>query len=355
MSEPAAQPTVLGLVNEDMAAPTEVSLHDKVRFLSQPAAYTEPVARVGVHETHMSYVFLTPTQVYKMKKPVAHQFADLRTLEDRCANCHAEVHLNRRLAADVYLGVVALAQGADGELCLGGSGRVVEWLVHMRRLPADAMLDYLIRHDRLRTADVIAVANRLGEFFASQPGVDLSGERYRAQLRQQLELSVQLLGRPEFGLSAATVTALGDALNRYLDDGSELDARVHARRIVEGHGDLRPEHVCLLTPPVVIDCLEFNRDLRLLDPFDEIAFLGLECARLGAAWAGPLLQESIQALLHDFPPPRLSAFYTALRACVRARLAVAHLLDSAPSRAQEWLPLARDYLARAQRACAALD
>jgi len=35
---------------------------------------------------------------------------------------------------------------------------------------------------------------------------------------------------------------------------------------------------------VIIDCLEFNRQLRLVDPFDEIAFLGMEAVLLGADW-----------------------------------------------------------------------
>ena len=59
--------------------------------------------------------------------------------------------------------------------------------------------------------------------------------------------------------------------------------------IVEGHGDLRPEHVCLGPPIRIIDRLEFNRELRLVDPFDELAFLGMECARAGVEWAAPLL------------------------------------------------------------------
>ena len=68
--------------------------------------------------------------------------------------------------------------------------------------------------------------------------------------------------------------------------GDLLEARAAQGRIVEGHGDLRPEHVFLDGEPQVIDCLEFDRDLRLLDPVDELAFLGLECERLGATWIG---------------------------------------------------------------------
>ena len=81
-----------------------------------------------------------------------------------------------------------------------------------------------------------------------------------------------------------------------------LDARVRDGRIVDAHGDLRPEHVCLLDPPVVIDCLEFNRELRLVDPFDELAFLGFECALLGAPWIRGRLIEHCADKLADRPP-----------------------------------------------------
>jgi hypothetical protein len=33
-----------------------------------------------------------------------------------------------------------------------------------------------------------------------------------------------------------------------------LEARAESGRIVEGHADLRPAHVCLSQPPVIIDC-----------------------------------------------------------------------------------------------------
>ena len=343
-----------------MSAPSSeaarpLALPDKVAFLRHPDAYPERPEQVEVRETHLSFVFLTPTRAYKMKKPVAHEFVDLRTPERRRDNCLAEVALNRRLAPDVYLGVVALTQEASGALALDGAGAAVEWLVCMRRLPATAMMDHLIAQSLLRRADIAAVAQRLGEFFAAQPAAALTAEWFNAHLRSQLDASVRLLARAELALPRTTIAFVHDLLSRYLDAGTELAARVRGGRIVEGHGDLRPEHICIATPPIVIDCLEFSRDLRLVDPFDEIAFLGLECARLGAPGVGPAVRRSVAAILDDRPPARLSLFYTALRACVRARLAIARLLEPGPTPAQHWRARALDYLSRAQRACIALD
>jgi len=339
---------------EVLSVAPSATLTDKVRFLSAPGSYPQRPPTVEVQETHLSYVFLTPTDVYKMKKPVAHAYGDLRTLEVRHANCRAEIQLNRRLASDVYFGVIPLTQSSSGTLALGGDGEIVEWLVHMVRLPAARMLDHLVRHGQLSPEDVLAVAERLGGFFAAQPAVDISIDRYIGQLRRQLEISAHVLAYPQFALPPSDLARIHTALTHFLD-GAELAARVRDRRIVDGHGDLRPEHICVLTPPVIIDCLEFSHELRLLDPFDEIAFLSLECARLGAPWVGALLQNSVETRLNDHPPPRLIALYTALRAYVRAHLAVAHLLEPAPRTPSKWLPLARTYLAYAGRACALLE
>ncbi|HEU0201642.1 MAG TPA: hypothetical protein VFR86_14560 [Burkholderiaceae bacterium] len=332
-----------------------VTLADKVRFLSRPDSYPERPAEVELRETHLSCVFLTPTQVFKMKKPVAHRYVDLRTLDARGANCRTEVRLNGRLAPGIYLGVAALTRGTNGHLALSGEGEVVEWLVHMDRLPAAAMLDHLIEYALLSAADVLAVARRLGDFFAAQTPVEIGIDRYIAQLRQQLETAMNVLAHPALAPAPAAQVQVHAALTRFLDEGSALAARAQARRIIEGHGDLRPEHICVLAPPVVIDCLEFSRELRLLDPSDEIAFLGLECARLGAPWVGPILRRAVEARLEDHAPAQLIAFYTAVRACIRAGLAAAHLLEPEPRTPAKWLPLAHDYLIRAERACATLN
>jgi len=63
-----------------------------------------------------------------------------------------------------------------------------------------------------------------------------------------------------------------------------------------------------------------------------------------------LIIERCMADLGDYPPAALMAFYTTYRACLRARLAVRHLYDTDVREPDRWLPLAREYLAIAERA-----
>jgi aminoglycoside phosphotransferase family enzyme len=339
-----------------MRADAAVSIADKVRFLERPSSYPRPPDAVEVEETHMSWVFLAGDDVYKLKKPVKYPFLDFSTLEAREADCRDEVRLNRRLAPDVYLGVRALTRADSGDLAIEGGGEVVDWLVHMRRLPADRMLDAVIEGGGPTKAEVDAVGAVLTGFYAGLPPADLAPDAYVARLREEHAKNLAVLEQRAFAVDGARLDALADAVAGFLDrDGALLRARVRGGRVVEGHGDLRPEHVCLVEPPVVIDCLEFNRNLRLVDPVEELAYLTLECDRLGAAWVGERLQVLVQEGLGDRPDPRLVEFHTAFRACLRARLALAHLLEPEPRLPERWPRMARAYLDIADRAARRLN
>ena len=129
-----------------------------------------------------------------------------------------------------------------------------------------------------------------------------------------------------------------------------LEARAQQQHIVEAHGDLRPEHLCLIETPVFIDCLEFNRAFRLLDPADELAFLAMECEYAGAAFAGDIVFETCTGLMHDHPDPQLVTFYKAFRAQLRAALCIAHIGDHPRGPASKWISKTEAYL-RLAMAC----
>jgi aminoglycoside phosphotransferase family enzyme len=133
------------------------------------------------------------------------------------------------------------------------------------------------------------------------------------------------------------------------ENGYLFDARVRQGKIVEGHGDLRPEHVCLESQPVVIDCLEFNRSLRILDVASELSFLALECERLGAPEIGERILNGYSEQAGDRPANMLLGFYRAYHACVRAKIAIWHLNDANVQGRDAWVAKAEQYLRMAAR------
>lgn len=333
-------------------------LADKLTFLQRSEAYGDAAQRPQCIETHMSWVFLVGDRVYKLKKPVRFPFLDFTTLKAREFYCREEVRLNRRLAPGVYLGLMAL-QWHDGvfelrsEALANSPENTVDWLVCMRRLPKDRMLDQLIAQGRVAPEDIDALVAVLGAFYRSVPAATLSQDDYLARFQYEQAANREVLLRPQFHLPNAALAI--DRLDLALAQGAGLlRERACGQRVLDGHGDLRPEHVCLLQPPVVIDCLEFNPQLRQADPFDELAYLGMECEVAGAPWIAQRLASGCAAALGDDPPPALLQLYTAYRALVRARLAMAHLLDPVPRLPDQWPPRASRYIACAMAALDAL-
>lgn len=327
---------------EVVSAP--VAVEAKVRFLLRPDAYPERPERVETVETHMSWVFLLDGYAYKLKKPVRYDFLDFSTLDARRHDSEEEVRLNRRLAPDVYLGTLPLTLGAGGHLQLGGAGEVVDWLVRMRRLPTERMLDHAIRDHTVGEADVGRVAAALARFYLSAPPIELEPAAYRQRLAERVNDNLRELILPAFGLPVDIVQSISSTqLELIQREPGLFDRRAAEQRIVEGHGDLRPEHVCL-EPTLFIDCLEFQRDYRILDAADELAFLALECERLGGAWVGDILFRTYAEITGDQPPERLLRFYKSYRACLRAKITIWHLKDAEVANPEKWSNRAMEYL-----------
>ena len=239
---------------------------------------------------------------------------------------------------------------------LGSDDVVVDWLVHMRRLPAERMLDAVIRSRTLREDDLVRALHRLARFYREAPAASMTARAYQARFAAGIAENLQELCNPAYTLPLDLVEATCARQRAVLDGQPALfDQRVDAGRVIEAHGDLRPEHICLEAEPQVIDCLEFSPDLRLLDPADELGFLALECERLGAPELKRTIFATYTEVTRDTPPATLVHFYQSYRACVRAKIAMWHLNDPVVRDPQKWpahaldcLRLARDHIERCQ-------
>jgi uncharacterized protein len=332
-----------------------IGIDRKVAFLGSPTAYPEQPSRVERIETHFSWVFLTDRRVYKLKKPLRGEGFDFSSADARRRNAEQEVRLNRRLARDVYIGIVPLTLESGCDLAISDAGVVVDWLVEMVRLSAERLLDHCLARGDWRRADINALADRLARFFAAARRVNIPSTVYLDRFRAECDDSRQALqcGGPALGHAAQSVAR---RLEAFIDRRKGLLLqRLVDGRVVEGHGDLRPEHICLGPTPQVIDCLEFRADLRFLDPVEELAFLTMECDRMGARSIGPVLFRHYRLSAHDTPSPMLISFYRGIGALIRARIAILHLRESPVRDPAKWPRRAAEYLAIAARAARHLD
>ncbi|MES2896859.1 MAG: hypothetical protein V4759_12550 [Pseudomonadota bacterium] len=325
------------------------SLAEKVAFLSTAAAHPGHEGPISCRETHMSWLFFLDGAVYKLKKPVRFPYLDFSTLARREAACRAELALNQRLAPNIYEAVVPLVATAGG-LALGGGGEVVDWLVRMRRFDPAQTLEARLMAGKLTARELDALGGFLARFYQRAGRVHITPAAYIRSFRNGLAYHRRVLLEPRLGLPAGLVRGVLAAQLRFLrTQGDLLEARVREARILDAHGDLRPEHIWMGPPVKVIDRLEFSVSLRAVDPLDELAFLDLETERLGAPEVGARISRGVIAALHERNASKVYLFYRCYRATLRARLAIAHLLEPSPRTPEKWPRQARAYLAMAAR------
>lgn len=306
----------------------EVPLSRKLAALRDPAAHAPHPGGVDAVETHMAWVFLTGERALKLKKPVRGRRFDFSTIAARRRDAEREVALNRPLAGRIYRGVVPLSLGAGGALVVGGPGPVADWLVSMQRLPSRETLSSRLSRGGLRRAQLERAIRWLARFYSTVEPEPITERAYRDKLAAQIGETRADLLRERFEMPRDRVREAADRQLEVLHGAPDLfGVRARAGAIVDAHGDLRPEHVFLRPAPVFIDCLEFSRDLRLLDPVSELAFLGLECERAGAPRVAGVAFATYRKQTGDRPPERLIAFYRAHHALTRAGVAIWHLED----------------------------
>jgi aminoglycoside phosphotransferase family enzyme/predicted kinase len=302
-----------------------MDLASLLRALSEPSAYPFPVADVTVRQTHISAVFLAGPFAYKVKKPVNPGFLDFSTLEKRHHFCEEEVRLNRRLAPDVYLGVVPVVR-RDGGLRFEGPGEPVEWAVKMRRLPEGVTLHERLLRDEVGPALVEALARKVADFHRRSP----APEAHRAESRFDVVAGnireVFETARPHVGttVSAAVFGRVRALVEAELERRRPLiDGRAARGMTRDAHGDLHLDHVCYFperAPPddlVCIDCIEFNERFRFIDPVVDIAFAAMDLAFHGRRDLARAFAEAYFAAAGDDEGRALLPLSTAYRAAVR--------------------------------------
>ncbi|MFJ1973856.1 AAA family ATPase [Streptomyces sp. NPDC087903] len=277
-------------------------------------------------ETHTAIVFFAGDRAYKVKKPVDLGFLDYTTRAARRTACEREVALNRRFAPDVYLGVGEFRSPEAEE---------PEPLVVMRRMPANRRLSRLVR-EGVALDDVLrVVARHLAAWHADAPRDPVADEQgTRDALSSRWEASfAEIHALADDGSVPDGVTETEQLVRRYLAGRERLFAsRIEQGRVVDGHGDLLAEDIfCLDDGPRVLDCLEFDDQLRYVDGLDDAAFLAMDLEHLGAQEAAAYFLAQYGEYSGDPAPASLWHHYVAYRAFVRAKVSLIQARQGAPS------------------------
>ncbi|HUF92879.1 MAG TPA: AAA family ATPase [Candidatus Limnocylindria bacterium] len=312
-------------------------MSDLLADLARPEAYPAPrPTAVRLVTTHISWVFITDHDVWKLKRPVDYGFLDYTTLDRRRHFCHEEVRVNGRLAPGVYLGVVPVHLD-HGRHSFTANGTVVDYAVRMRRLPDTASAESLLGRAQLTHEHLARLAGRLAAFYATVAPASGGGSAgvLRANVEENFAQVRPFIGRfvePET-FEAVRAWQLG-CLER---DARVFETRQEQGRIRDGHGDLRLEHVYFEgDEPLVIDAIEFNERFRVADVAADVAFLAMELdARSRPELAASFLA-AVARECEDYDLYAVVDFYLSYRAWVRGKVAGFLAADpaTAPEKAQ---------------------
>jgi uncharacterized protein len=268
-------------------------------------------------ETHVSVLTFVGDHVYKLKKPVSLEFVDLRAREARERACRREVDLNRRLAPDVYEGVLTVVDE---------HGHPLDHLVSMKRLPDERRLTSVLCSGEpmdpvLR--QIVSVVVALHQRSPRTPAVLASAGAERVLAKWQSDVA-ELDDLGVGALGTGGLPEIARLSERYVTGRRELFARRASEgRGVDGHGDLLADDIfCLDDGARILDCLEFDDSLRFGDALSDVAFLAMDLERLGAKDLASRLAELYRAQTGDDAPASLLSHYVAYRALVRAKVAL---------------------------------
>lgn len=327
-----------------------------IEALRDPARYPHPVTHVSVIETHISFVLLTGSFAYKIKKAVDLGFVDYTRLESRHFFCEEELRLNRRLAPQLYLAAIRITGSTDDPIP-DGAGETLEYAVQMTEFSQHDLLDQVMARDALTPAHVDTLAGMLAEFHkhalpvspALLHGAPQSVHEPVADNFNTLQ-SLPLLPHPQLD----TLQAWCEAEYHKLEP--LLTTRRQSGWIRECHGDLHLGNMLLFRhEPLVFDCIEFNPALRWIDVISDLAFLTMDLTAHGRPdYAWRLLNGWLE-ITGDHTGLSLLRYYQVYRALVRAKVAGLRAIDTAQTggerqAARNWMT---NYLDQASRlACA---
>lgn len=303
---------------------SSVTTHQRlIRALQDPAVYPHPADRIEVIETHISTVVLAGEYAYKIKKPLDLGFLDFSTLAARRHYCEEELRLNRRLAPELYLAVVAFCGSPDAPR-FDDAGPAFEYAVKMRRFDQDQLLDRLAARGALRPAVLAELPRRLADFHAraGRAATDTPFGRPDTVLAPMVENFSQLRDLDPGPERLQRLQTIEDwTLTRHAALSDTLSARREQGFVRECHGDMHLGNMALVDGELTIfDCIEFNDALRWIDVISELAFLGMDLDHRGLGGESSRLVSDYLELSGDYAGLTLLRFYQVYRAMVRAKV-----------------------------------
>ncbi len=297
-------------------------LPEHIEALLDATAYPSDPGRIELRQSHVSYLLFTPEFVYKIKKPVNFGFLDFTSLAKRRFYCEEEVRLNRRLAPEVYLGVVGITEDG-GRFLMGGEGEPMEYAVKMRRLPEERSLGKMLLSGSVDEGLIKRVAHVLAAFHkGAERGGRITGfgslEVIRKNTGENFSQTEPFIGKT---ISRGLFMKIKDYTESFIEGKRELfEKRAASGFIRDCHGDIHAAHVFAVDGIEIIDCIEFNERFRFSDVVADESFLSMDLDCHNRPDLSEVLDLAYFAESGDAEGALLLNFYKCYRAYVRGKV-----------------------------------
>lgn len=301
-----------------------------------------------LEETHISWVILSRSHAFKIKKPVKLDFLDFSTLALRKHYCEREIALNSRFSP-IYLDVQPVWKGKDGWHIGQVGAEVADYAVCMKRMSSEKRMDHQLNKKGVKKQQMVELAEVIAGFHRKAEKIFIPFDPMVARdtfndINDILDFTRQHLG-PD---AAKAIERAIIWSNHFIDRHQER----FRERIEEGwkrdvHGDLHSGNIFLYKTPVLFDCIEFNDEYRQIDLLYEIAFL---CMDLEAFHRPELEQIFLREYLKRVhcietrEDEMIFRYFKSLRANVRAKVSAIRAMQQEDDKVADLAEL-KKYLA----------
>lgn len=295
-----------------------------IKFLSSPKSYSSSVKKVKHIDTrYLSDVFLTGKFAYKIKKPVNYGYLDFTSLAKRKYYCYQELKLNRRFSPEMYLDVLPLTE-KNGQLKLGGNGQAVEYVLKMKEIPQQYLMNLLLAKNKINKKILVKLAQIIAKFHAqakSSKKISQFGslQTIKQNWQENFNQAKPFISR---AISSRDFFFLKNSIESFIKNNQQVfQQRIKDKKIKDCHGDLHKGNIFVTPQKIYIfDCIDFNERFRYQDVLNEIAFFAMEMDFVGRQDLSDFFVDHYFKFSKDQASKRLFLFYKCYRAYIRAKV-----------------------------------
>lgn len=251
-----------------------------IRYLKDHKDAFQPnLSKIKTEETHISWIFLTGSHAYKIKKELKFgDVLDFSTLQLRKKICQKEVKLNRILCGKMYEGVVKIVRYNDKLKItdLNHPGNPIEFAVKMSEIPQKYRMDRLLLSNKIKRNTINELTKILVKFHQTTP---------TSAKIEKFGKPVHMLKKVRENFKTLKKLAKIDPkfetrLVSFIKNNEKLFSnRIKVKKIRDTHGDLYLKNIFIVNKNskfYLYDRLEFNDSLRYADVAEDVAHLCMD-------------------------------------------------------------------------------